>query len=102
MCGYYEAISELLEDGEEATVVMTTQKGNPPGWDRWNLDRDEEAVIKDRFRDPTDPLKILIVTAKLLTGFNAPPLVSCTLTNPCGPIPCSKQCAAPIVRGSTR
>ncbi len=26
----------------------------------------------DRFRDPADPLKFLIVTAKLLTGFDAP------------------------------
>jgi type I restriction enzyme R subunit len=34
--------------------------------------RDEEAVIKDRFRDVEDPLKFVIVTAKLLTGFDAP------------------------------
>ena len=26
----------------------------------------------DRFRDPADPLKVLIVTSKLLTGFDAP------------------------------
>ena len=70
---YYQAISALLKEGEEATVVMTTNKKEDPSeWDRWDIDRDEEAVIKDRFRDPTDPLKILIVTAKLLTGFNAP------------------------------
>jgi type I restriction enzyme R subunit len=29
-------------------------------------------AIRDRFLDPVDPLKFLIVTAKLLTGFDAP------------------------------
>lgn len=69
---YYETISKLLEPGEEATVVMTTAKGDPPEWEKWNLEREQEAVIKDRFRDINDPLKFVIVTAKLLTGFDAP------------------------------
>lgn len=38
----------------------------------WDRTRDEENTIKNRFCDPNDPLKILIVTAKLLKGFNAP------------------------------
>jgi type I restriction enzyme R subunit len=69
---YYDAIAALLEDDEEATVVMTTAKGDPAAWDPWSLDRDQEARIKDRFRDVNDPLKFVIVTAKLLTGFDAP------------------------------
>jgi type I restriction enzyme, R subunit len=69
---YYEAITALLNSGEEATVVMTTVKDDPQEWDKWNIDRDQEAVIKDRFRDINDPLKFVIVTAKLLTGFDAP------------------------------
>jgi type I restriction enzyme R subunit len=69
---YHEAITALLGDGEEATVVMTTGKDDPAAWDRWDLDRDDEARIKDRFRDVDDPLKFLIVTAKLLVGFDAP------------------------------
>ena len=69
---YHEAISALLHEGEEATVVMTTLKDDPQEWDRWNIDRDQEATIKDRFRDINDPLKFVIVTAKLLTGFDAP------------------------------
>jgi type I restriction enzyme R subunit len=69
---YYEAITALLGPGEEAAVVMTTAKGDPPEWDRWNMDNAQEAVIKDRFRDINDPLKFVIVTAKLLTGFDAP------------------------------
>jgi type I restriction enzyme R subunit len=69
---YYEAISALLQPGEEATVIMTTAKTDPPEWSKWDVDRDQEAVLKDRFRDVDDPLKFVIVTAKLLTGFDAP------------------------------
>ena len=69
---YYDAITKLLNNSEEATVVMTTVKDDPQEWDRWNIDRDQEATIKDRFRDINDPLKFVIVTAKLLTGFDAP------------------------------
>jgi type I restriction enzyme R subunit len=69
---YHDAITSLLREGEEATVVMTTLKDDPQEWDRWNIDRDQEATIKDRFRDINDPLKFVIVTAKLLTGFDAP------------------------------
>jgi type I restriction enzyme R subunit len=69
---YYDAISQMLEPGEECTVVMTTSKDDPQEWERWNLEREEEAAIKNRFRDINDPLKFVIVTAKLLTGFDAP------------------------------
>jgi len=69
---YYDAITSLLADGEEATIVMTTAKDDPAEWDQWNLDRDQEALVKDRFRAVDDPLKFVIVTAKLLTGFDAP------------------------------
>lgn len=69
---YYDAISLLLDEGEDVTVVMTTAKNDPQEWEQWNIGREEEAVIKDRFRDVNDPLKFVIVTAKLLTGFDAP------------------------------
>lgn len=69
---YYQEITRLLQEGEEAAVVMTTAKDDPQDWDKWHLDREQEATIKDRFRDVNDPLKFVIVTAKLLTGFDAP------------------------------
>ena len=69
---YYDAITALLNKGEEAAVVMTTLKDDPQEWDQWDMDRELEATIKDRFRDVNDPLKFVIVTAKLLTGFDAP------------------------------
>jgi len=69
---YHEAISGLLGPGEEATVVMTTAKDDPGEWAVWDRDRPGEQAVRDRFLDPADPLKFLIVTAKLLTGFDAP------------------------------
>ncbi len=69
---YHQAITALLEAGEEATVVMTTAKDDPLDWSPWDRDRDAENRVKDRFKDPADPLRLLIVTAKLLTGFDAP------------------------------
>jgi type I restriction enzyme R subunit len=73
---YLDEIQRLLDDrghGHEATVVMTVNdKEDPQEWRQYDRDRAEEARIKARFRDFRDPLKILIVTAKLLTGFDAP------------------------------
>ena len=58
----------------ELAVVMTvgTSKEEPASWVEYTLDRAAEAHIKARFTDPEDPLAFLIVTAKLLTGFDAP------------------------------
>lgn len=69
---YHAAISALLHEGEECAVVMTTAKSDPQEWSKWDLDREQEAALIDRFNDVRDPLKFLIVTAKLLTGFDAP------------------------------
>jgi type I restriction enzyme, R subunit len=69
---YLDEIRKHLRPGEEATVVMTTAKDDPEEWAEFDRERDEEQRIRDRFLDPDDPLKFLIVTAKLLTGFDAP------------------------------
>ena len=73
---YQEEIQRVLEergDGHESTVVMTTNdKQDPEEWLAFDRDRAEEAKVKARFRDAEDPLIFLIVTAKLLTGFDAP------------------------------
>lgn len=66
----------LAERGlpHETAVVMTvgTSKSEPVEWQRFALDRAAEAQVKARFNDADDPLTFLIVTAKLLTGFDAP------------------------------
>ncbi|MEW5975500.1 MAG: hypothetical protein AB1898_06805 [Acidobacteriota bacterium] len=45
-------------------------------------DKDAEEKLLDRFRDPADPLRFVIVTSKLLTGFEAPILQVMYLDKP--------------------
>ena len=78
---YKEILDELL--GEEATtIVMDTNNDKADRYKEFRRDRDAESKILDAFRDPTNPLKIVIVTAKLLTGFDAPILQAMYLDKP--------------------
>ena len=61
---------------------MHTQGGKSDEYAEWKLNKDEEEKLLDRFRDPNDPLKFLIVTSKLLTGFDAPILQAMYLDKP--------------------
>ena len=72
---YKDALDQILPDDIESAVVISVGHSAPQEWkDRFGRTKDEEEKLLDRFRDPADPLKILIVTAKLLTGFDAPNL----------------------------
>lgn len=75
---YKDALDALADDdlpADASDVVINMGQGSPAEWrKRFGRTKDEEAALLDRFRDPSDPLKILIVTAKLLTGFDAPNL----------------------------
>ena len=66
---------------EFSDIVMTVSSGEPE-YAPYRRDRDAEEKLLDRFRDPNDPLKILIVTSKLLTGFDAPILHAMYLDKP--------------------
>lgn len=79
---YKDALDQILPP-EASAVVMSLDARDPQDWkNRFALDRDAESKLLDRFRDPADPLKILIVTAKLLTGFDAPILHAQYLDKP--------------------
>ena len=78
---YKEALDELL--GEEATtIVMDTNNDKEDRYKKYRRDRDQESKVLDYFRDPHSPLKLVIVTAKLLTGFDAPILQVMYLDKP--------------------
>ncbi len=78
---YKKALDELVEP-EASAIVMHTQGGKSDEYAEWKLSKDEEEKLLDRFRDPVDPLKFLIVTSKLLTGFDAPILQVMYLDKP--------------------
>lgn len=65
-----------------STIVMDTNNDKEDKYKEWRRSKDEEAKILDRFRDPSDPLEIVIVTSKLLTGFDAPILQTMYLDKP--------------------
>lgn len=77
---YKTELDKLLPP--EATEVVMTVNANEPQYKPFARGRDEEERLLDRFRDPNDPLKLIIVTSKLLTGFDAPILQAMYLDKP--------------------
>jgi len=72
-CHLYKQEIDKYMPIEETAVVMTIDNKDPDEWkQKYELTDDEQAKLLDRFRDKSDPLKLLIVTSKLLTGFDAP------------------------------
>ena len=77
---YKQELDKLLPP--EASDIVMTVNANEPQYKVYARSRDEEDLLLDRFRDPNDPLKLIIVTAKLLTGFDAPILQAMYLDKP--------------------
>jgi type I restriction enzyme R subunit len=84
-CLLYKAELDKLLPPEASDIVISVQaadKKEHPEYAQYDRSRDEEERLLDRFRDPADPLKLLIVTSKLLTGFDAPILQAMYLDKP--------------------
>ncbi|MCZ2074221.1 MAG: HsdR family type I site-specific deoxyribonuclease [Bryobacterales bacterium] len=80
-CLLYKTELDKLLPPEASEIVMTVN-ANEPQYKPFARSRDEEERLLDRFRDPNDPLKLIIVTSKLLTGFDAPILQAMYLDKP--------------------
>ncbi len=80
-CLLYKTELDRLLPPEASNIVMTVN-ANEPQYKPYARPRDEEEQLLDRFRDPNDPLKLIIVTSKLLTGFDAPILQAMYLDKP--------------------
>ena len=77
---YKKALDDHLP-AEVSDIVMDVRSGEQD-YAPYRRNRDGEEKLLERFRDPRDPLKILIVTSKLLTGFDAPILQTMYLDKP--------------------
>ena len=68
----YDALSAL--DGcPEIAVIMTTNVGkDPKAWNPHVRTKEAMEAVKKRFKNPEDPLKMVIVRDMWLTGFDAP------------------------------
>lgn len=81
-CVLYKNMMDELIGQDTSAVIMTGQQGDPDEWKQHVRDKDAEEKLLDRFRDPADPLQFVIVTSKLLTGFDAPILQVMYLDKP--------------------
>lgn len=81
-CVAYKAELDKYLGPDASTIVMSKARGDSNDWAQWTPTADQLEQILTRFNDPADPLKIIIVTAKLLTGFDAPILYCQYLDRP--------------------
>jgi|688.fasta_scaffold22488_4 type I restriction enzyme R subunit len=81
-CVLYKKVMDERLGPEASAIVMSSAQHDKPEWKAHIRDKDDEEKLLDRFRNPADPLKIVIVTSKLLTGFDAPILQVMYLDKP--------------------
>ena len=55
-------------------VVMTGAASDPPDWQAHIRNKQRREALASRFRDPDDPLRMVLVRDMWLTGFDAPSL----------------------------
>lgn len=79
---YKKALDALLGTDDQTVIVMHTNGDKADDYKEHKRSRDEEKKLLDKFRDPLSPIKFVIVTSKLLTGFDAPILQCMYLDKP--------------------
>jgi type I restriction enzyme R subunit len=63
-------------------IVMTTFSSDEPEIARFHLTKEQRRLIADRFKDPEDELKLVIVVDMWLTGFDVPCLHTMYIDKP--------------------
>jgi type I restriction enzyme R subunit len=81
-CVLYKTVMDEIIGPEASAIVMSAGQKDPTSYAPHMRDKDAEEKLLDRYRDPADPLKFVIVTSKLLTGFDAPILQVMYLDKP--------------------
>lgn len=79
---YKKMLDTILGRDDQTVVVMHTDGDKSDDYKEYYLSRDDQKRVLDQFRDPLSPLKFVIVTSKLLTGFDAPILQCMYLDKP--------------------
>ncbi len=75
----YEEIVKLRPEWHDADkkkgaikVVMTSTSSDPEAWQKHHTTKQDRKEIAEKFKDITDPLKLVIVRDMWLTGFDVP------------------------------
>jgi len=69
---YKEELDQYFDEDASAVVISTTANDELEFKQKWSVDKSQQEKIVERFNDAHSELKFIIVTAKLLTGFDAP------------------------------
>lgn len=81
-CAFYKEALDTVLPPEYSEIVFTGNNNDPPHLKKWHLDPKRERQIRKDFPKVGEWPKILIVTEKLLTGFDAPILYAMYLDKP--------------------
>ncbi|HEC87949.1 MAG TPA: HsdR family type I site-specific deoxyribonuclease [Thermoplasmata archaeon] len=81
-CAMYKEELDKHLPPEYSVVVYSRAQNDPPELQKYYLSDEEEKRVRKAFRKPDALPKILIVTEKLLTGFDAPILYCMYLDKP--------------------
>jgi type I restriction enzyme R subunit len=69
---YKEELDKLLSPDASEVVISSSANDAFDFKQKWAMDKDKQEKVVEKYNDVDSPLKFLIVTAKLLTGFDAP------------------------------
>ncbi|MEM3573681.1 MAG: HsdR family type I site-specific deoxyribonuclease [Nitrososphaeria archaeon] len=81
-CALYKEELDKYLPKDYSEVVISTNYNDPPELAKYHINPEKEQQIRKAFRKPDELPKILIVTEKLLTGFDAPILYCMYLDKP--------------------
>ncbi|MDP3432875.1 MAG: type I restriction endonuclease subunit R [Bacteroidota bacterium] len=69
---YKEELDQLISSEASEVVISSSSNDDLDFKQKWAKDKDQQEKVIEKFNDADSTLKFLIVTAKLLTGFDAP------------------------------
>ncbi len=81
-CAFYKEALDAILPTKYSEIVFTGNNNDPAHLKKWHLDPKRERQIRKDFTKVGEWPKILIVTEKLLTGFDAPILYAMYLDKP--------------------
>jgi type I restriction enzyme R subunit len=70
------------DDGGALKVVMTGSASDPADWQQHIRNKPRREALANRFRDPKDPFKLVLVRDMWLTGFDAPSMHTMYIDKP--------------------
>ncbi|MDY0211788.1 MAG: HsdR family type I site-specific deoxyribonuclease [Desulfuromonadaceae bacterium] len=69
---YKEELDKHFPEEASKVVISTSANDDLEFKQKWSVDKSQQEKVVDEFNDAKSDLKFIIVTAKLLTGFDAP------------------------------